>query len=66
LCTIEHNANKVLCFFILWRLIIPYQSLKNINPSWKKLDGVALTLSQANWIADHYDRLKPAEDKGEI
>ncbi len=36
---------------------MPYSSLSDAPASWKKLDGVALTLSQVNWIAKIYDAL---------
>ena len=40
--------------------------MENAPASWKKLEDVALTLEQINWIANVYDGLKPKEEKGEI
>lgn len=45
---------------------MPYKSMENAPVSWKKLEDVALTLEQINWIANVYDGLKPKEEKGEI
>ena len=57
------NGLYHLAFLRLQESKIPYTTLKQAPPSWKKLNDVALTLSQINWIANVYDTLKA---KGEV
>ena len=45
---------------------MPYKKITDAPENLKKLDGVALTLEQINYIANSYDGLKSEEEKGEI